>query len=132
MKTIHRHVLHSAVLSLLTLLAPKADALTEVKPLTKEDAKDLGISVTSQAYGEKSVWIELSFKVEGALKNYSPKKRHSRVELRYVEGDQPLMIVPIKESRLSAKHRNLRFMVARNQVPNLKLWIVIGSGSLAG
>ena len=56
-------------------------ALWEVEDVSTERAKELGMEVRSQAAGPNHVTVELEFKTEGALKDFS------RVDLRI--GDIP-------------------------------------------
>jgi hypothetical protein len=55
-------------------------ALREIAPLTKEEAKGMGIEVRAKAAGLDAVWLELEFKPEGKLKEFT------HVELKMAEG----------------------------------------------
>ena len=134
MKRLNRRILLSGMVVCCALLtSPFAHALTQLTTLNKGQANELGISVIIRPYGDKVVWVELAFDIDGALKDYSPEKRRSRVELRWEEEDhRTLMQVPLQETKLSQKRRQVKFMVPREHVSKLKLWIVVGAGLIPG
>ena len=134
MKRFDRLFLLSAmVVCCAVLTSPYAHALTELTTLTKDEADKLGISVVMKPYGDEVVWVEMSFNIDGALKDYSPEKRRSRVELRWEEEDHRTLVqVPLQETKLSQKRRQVKFMVPREHVSKLKLWIVVGAGLIPG
>ena len=61
-------------------------ALREVAPLTKAEAKKMGIELRAKPAGPDAVWLELEFKPEGTLKQFT------HVELKMTEGEKSLVI----------------------------------------
>ena len=101
--------------------------------VTKDRARELGMEVRSvDAGGPNRVRVELEFKVEGKLKEYDGRmKDHSRVELRISEGDNPLVIAPLREDRSKPGRVVVSFTADRTQLDKLNLWVMV-PGTLGG
>lgn len=116
----------AAAAVLLILLAPSTClALWGIERVTSERAKELGMEVRSIAAGPKQVRVELEFKVEGELKDFS------RVDLRVGQGDNPPVTAPLKEDRSKPGSATVSFSADRTQVDQLSLWVFV-PGSLGG
>src|SRR5258705_9962432 len=90
--------LHISVLALLLLAAPSlCFALREIAPLTREQARGMGIEVRAKAAGPDAVWLELEFKPEGKLKDFT------HVELMMTQGDKSVVVSAVlRETRSSS------------------------------
>lgn len=51
-------------------LPTRSPALAEIEEVSKERAKELGISVTSRPSANKDAWVQVEFKTTGALKGF--------------------------------------------------------------
>ena len=94
-------------------------ALWGIAPVSKETAKELGMEVRSQAAGPNDVRVELEFKPEGGLKNFS------QVELRVGEGDDSLVTAPLREDRSKPGRVVVSFTANRAQVDKARLRLVV-------
>jgi hypothetical protein len=94
-------------------------ALWEIAPVSKERAREMSIEVRSNAAGPNHVTVELEFKTEGALKNFS------RVDLRIGEGDNPPVTAPLREDRSKPGRVVVSFTADRAQLDKLKLWVFV-------
>jgi hypothetical protein len=94
-------------------------ALWGIAPVSKERAKEMGMEVRSTAAGPNQVTIELEFKLEGALKNFS------RVDLRIGEGDNPSVTAPLREDRSKPGRVVVSFTADRAQLDKLTLWVFV-------
>src|SRR5215216_2136275 len=72
-----------AALAVLLVAPGPCFALWSIAPVSKERAKEMGMEVRSERAGPNHVRVELEFKAEGLLKNYS------RVDLRFGTGNNP-------------------------------------------
>ena len=80
-------------------------ALMGIKPVSKDDAKEMGIEVRVTDAGPKDAWVELEFKPEGSLKDFS----HVSLEIR--DGDKLLVgYAPLQDKRTDAGNVVVRFM----------------------
>jgi hypothetical protein len=68
----------------------------EIAPLTKEEAKVMGIEVRAKPSGPDHVWLELEFKPEGKLKQFT------HVELVMAEGEKSLVVSAVLRETLSS------------------------------
>jgi hypothetical protein len=94
-------------------------ALWGIAPVSKERAKEMGMEVRSSAAGPNHVTVELEFKTEGELKNFS------RVDLRIGEGDNPAVRAPLREDRSKPGRVVVSFTADRAQLDKLKLWVFV-------
>ncbi len=92
--------------------------MEEVEIVTKERAKALGLSITSQANGPDSVRVGLEFEKQGELEEYS------RVELKQFDGDKLLLSVALKEGESKPGRVIVGFVAARSKLASLSLEIV--------
>jgi hypothetical protein len=104
--------------NLLTLESMSAAVMEEFEIVTKERAKALGLSITSQAEGPDAVRVRLEFEKQGELKEYS------RVELKQFDGDKLLLSVALKEGESKTGHVVVGFVAARSNLAALSLEIV--------
>jgi hypothetical protein len=108
-----------AVLAVVLVAPSPCFALTLIAPVSKERAKKLGMEVRSEADGPNQVRVELEFKAEGPLKNFS------RVDLRFGEGDNPPLTAPLKEDRSKPGRIVVRFTADRTQLDKISLWVIV-------
>jgi hypothetical protein len=71
------------------------------------------------------VRVELEFKTEGALKDFS------RVDLRIGAGDNPPVTAPLREERSRPGYVMVSFTADRAQLDTLSLWVMV-PGPLGG
>jgi hypothetical protein len=113
----------SAVAVLLAVAPSPCFAEFLLVSVSTERAKDLGIEVRSQPAGPNLVRVELEFKAEGELKNFS------LVNLRLGEGDNPLVTAPLQEDRSKPGRVMVSFTVDRAQLPKLNLRVMVPGGA---
>lgn len=119
-------------LSVLTVLLMAASsqcfAMMSIGYVSKERAKELGMEIRAQANGPNEVWVELEFKTEGQLKNFS------RVDLEIREGKKLLMgYAALKEDRSKLERVVVSFMANRAYLDKITLRVVTGvPGDMAG
>jgi hypothetical protein len=101
---------------LLAATSGKCHALWEIATVSKEQAKELGMQFRSTAVGPNHVQVELQFKAEGELKNFS------HAELRF---GKRTASAPLREDRSKPGHFAVRFTVDRNELGNLNLWVMV-------
>src|SRR4051794_16186918 len=84
------------------LVAPGACfAMWDIELVTKERARELGMEVRSESVSPTHIRVELGFKTEGELKNYTEDagQNYGSVELRIGQGDNPPVRAPLREDR---------------------------------
>ncbi len=104
------------------LIAPgRCFALMGIAQVSKEQAKEMGIEVRLTDSGPKDFWVELEFKPEGKLKDYS----HVSLEIR--DGDKLLVgYAALQEKRTDSGSVVVRFMADRAYLDKITLSIVAG------
>jgi hypothetical protein len=125
------------ILTVLTLLlfAASSDcfALMTLMPVSKQKAADMGIAIRVTGNGPDEAWVEMEFKAEGALKEFSPEKRGSRVSLEIRDGEKFLLgYAALQQERSNAGSVIVRFLVNRVFLDKVSLRIVVGSGLIPG
>jgi hypothetical protein len=108
-----------AALSVLLIIPNRSFALWEIAFVSKEQAKEMGMGVRSEVAGPNHVRMELEFKIEGALKDFSS------VDLRIGEGDNPPVTAPLREDRSKPGRVVVRFTADRGQLEKIKLWVMV-------
>lgn len=93
--------------------------------VSKERAKELSMEVRSTAAGPNQVRVELEFKAEGRLKDFS------RIDLRFGEGDNPALTAPLQEDRSKPGRIVVGFHADRAQLDKLALWVYVPGGTYA-
>ena len=107
-----------AATALLILAPSPCFALWGIAPVDKQVAKEMGMEVRWQAAGPRDVRVELDFKAEGKLKNFS------HVDLR-VGGNEPLVSAALKEDHSKPGRVVVSFAADRNQLDKLTLWVFV-------
>jgi hypothetical protein len=115
----------SAVAVVFVVAPSPCFALWGIAPVSKERAKELGMEVRSVPAGPNHVRVELEFKIEGELKDFS------RVDLRVGQGDNPPVTAPLREDRSKPGRVVVSFTADRAQLDKLSLWVMV-PGSLGG
>lgn len=118
-------VFNIAVLAVLLVAPSPCFALWGIAPVSKELAKEMSMEFRSNAAGPNHVTVELEFKTEGALKDFS------RVDLRIGEGDNPSVTARLREDRTKPGRVVVSFTANRAQLDKLKLWVFV-PGLLGG
>ena len=95
-----------------------AAVMEEFEIATKDRAKALGLSISSQADGPDAVRVNLEFEKQGELKEYN------RVELRQFDSDKLLLSVTLKEGESKTGRVIVDFVAARSNLATLSLEIV--------
>jgi hypothetical protein len=108
-----------AALAVLLVATGPCFALWLIAPVSKERAKELGMEVRSTAAGPNQVRVELEFKAEGLLKNFS------RVDLRFGDGDNPPLTAPLQEDRSKPGRVVVSFNADRAYLDKINLWVMV-------
>ena len=121
-------ILNISVLAFLLVTAPsQCFALREIALLTKEEAKGMGIEVRAKPAGPDAVWLELEFKPEGKLKQFS------HVELKMTEGEKSLVVsAGLRETRSSSGSVVVTFTASRAYLEKTTLSVVLRDPREAG
>ena len=102
-------------------------ALREIALLTKEEAKGMGIEVRAKPAGPDAVLLELEFKPEGELKQFS------HVELNMTEGEKSLVVsAGLRETRSSSGIVVVTFTASRAYLEKTTLSVVLRDPREAG
>ena len=108
-----------AVLAVVLIVPNPCFALWGFAPVSKELAKELGLEVRSSAAGPNQVRVELEFRTESPLKNFS------RVDLRFGEGDNPPLTAPLQEGRSKPARIVVSFNADRAHLEKINLWVFV-------
>src|SRR5262245_27671724 len=108
-----------AATGVLILAANPCFALWEIALVSKEQAKELGMEVRSHAAGPVDVRVDLEFKLEGVLKNFS------EVNLRISDGDKLIATAPLREDRSNPGRVVVSFTADRTRLDKLTLWVMV-------
>jgi len=108
----------SAVAVLLAVACSPCFAEFLLVSVSRERAKELGIEVRSQPAGPNLVRVELEFKAEGELKNFS------LVNLRLGEGDNPPLTAPLRKGRSKPGRIAVSFTADRAHLDKSTLWVM--------
>jgi hypothetical protein len=93
-------------------------ALWGIAPVSKEQAKEMGMEVRSHAAGPAEVRVELEFKSEGELKTVS------EVNLRFNDGGKTVVTAPLREDRSNPGRIVVSFTADRARLDKLTLWVM--------
>jgi hypothetical protein len=120
-----------AKISVLTFLFIAASsqcfALREIAFLTRKEAKEMGIEVRAKPAGPDAVWLELEFKPEGRLKDFT------HVELKMSEGEKSFVFsAALRETRSSSGSVVVTFTASRAYFEKITLSVVMHSPREAG
>ena len=124
------------VLAVLLVAPNRSFALWEIAPVSKEQAKEMGMEVRSERAGPNHVRVELEFKTEGKFGEFSPEgkfKDRSRVELRIGEGDKlrifeidnTSLTAPLREDRSKPGRVVVSFNADRAHLDKINLWVMV-------
>jgi hypothetical protein len=112
--------LHIFAIALALFIAPSSCfALWGIVSVTKEGAKEMGMEVRSTASGPKHLQVELEFKPEDKLKDFS------HVDLRFDQGDNPTLNVALREDRSKPGFVVVSFTADRGQLEKMKLRVFV-------
>jgi hypothetical protein len=117
-----RTIFNISVLAvLLVVAASPCLADMGIGPVSKAGAKELGLEMRFTANGTNEVWVELEFKAEGKLKDFS------HVSLEIGEGDKLLVgYAALREERSSSGSVVVRFLANRAYLDKITLRVVAG------
>lgn len=109
-----------SLLIALHVIAPSpCFALMLIEPVSKERARQLGMELRLKGGGTNEVWVELEFKAEGELKDFS----HVSLEIR--EGDKLLVgYAPLRGQPSDSGRVHVRFMANRAYLEKVVLRVV--------
>lgn len=111
---------HLAVLAVMIAIAPGTSfALWDLAPVSTGEAKKIGLEVRAERSGPNHIRVELEFKPEGQLKNFS------HVDLRIGDGDNPPLTAPLREDRSKPGRVIVSFTADRAQLEKLHLWVMV-------
>jgi hypothetical protein len=117
MKTIFK----TSVLAVLLLTPGLCFGLMGLKPVSKEQAKELGLELRFLGSGTNGFWVELEFKTEGKLKDFDC------VDLEIAEGEKLLLgWAPLRERRSDSGSVVVRFLADRAYLDKIILRAVTG------
>jgi hypothetical protein len=121
-------ILHISVLTFLLVAAPSlCFALREITPLTREQAQGMGIEVRAKPAGPDAVWLELEFKPEGTLKQFT------HVELKMTQGEKSLVVsAALRETRTSSGSILVTLTAGRAHLERTTLSVVMRDPQEAG
>lgn len=121
-------ILNISVLALLLVTAPSVCfALRDIAVVTKKQAKEMGIEVRAKLAGPDAVWLELEFKPEGKLKQFT------HVELTMTEGEKSLVVSAVlRETRSSSGSILVTFTASRAYLEKTTLSVVMRDPREAG
>jgi hypothetical protein len=94
-------------------------ALWGIAPVSKEEAKKLGMEVRTKATGPNHVTVELEFEAKG------PFKKFSRVDMRIGQGDNPPVTAALREDRSKPGSVVVGFIADRSEVDKISLWVMV-------
>lgn len=94
-------------------------ALTLTVPVSKEKAKELGMEVRSEPASPTDVRVELDFKIEGALKDFS------QADVQIGAGKNPLLTAPLREDRSKPGRVVVSFSAERGQLGIINLRVTV-------
>jgi hypothetical protein len=113
-------VLNILAVAVFLVVAPSpCFALWGIAPVSKENAKELGMEVRSKPAGPSHVRVELEFKPEDKLKNFSS------VDLLIGEGDNPPVTASLREDRSKPGRVVVSFAADRAQLDKLTLRVMV-------
>jgi hypothetical protein len=114
-----------AAVAIFLITAGRCFALWSVATVTKEEAKKLDMQVRSAPAGPKHVSVELDFPTDGELKGFS------RVDMHLGQGDDPPLIVSLREDRSKQGRVVVSFIAHADQLEKITLSVMI-PGSRGG
>ncbi len=122
MREIHRRNVLSASVTLLFVAAPSlCFAMMDIDLVSPKRAKELGMEIRSNAAGPDAVRIELEFKPDGELKDYS------RVDLEMHQNGKLLMTSILREERTKPGRVVVSFAADRGSLDKITLRVVTQS-----
>lgn len=132
-----KKILNIAVAVLLVVAPRPCFALWDVLQVSKEQAKEFGLQVSSQATGPTRVSVKLEFKIEGKFKVFSPEskfKDRSSVGLWIGQGENTQVSAELREDRSKAGSVVVGFTVDRAQLEQtqLRMMVPYSDGGLGG
>lgn len=107
------------LLAVLLIMPSVCFGLWEVAIVDKAKAKELGMDIRYKEAGPNHVRVEMTFKVEGELKQFD------RVEVALGEGDNPPFSATLRDTRPKPGVVHVEFLAARDQVTKviLSVWV---------
>jgi hypothetical protein len=109
-----------SVVALLLAIAPsRCFASWLIADVSKKQAKEMGMEVRSKPAGPHDVRVELEFKIEGKLKEFS------RVELRIRDGKKSVVTAALREDRSKPERVVVSFSADRTRLDKITLWVMV-------
>lgn len=101
-------------------------ALMMIADVSKERAKEMGVTMRSKKNGDAGVAVWLEFKTQGALKKFV------RVELRMTAGGKHLVSAPLQSSRPTANSVSVYFSADPAYLADSIFMIVVSEPAKGG
>ncbi len=123
-----------AVLAVLLVAPNRCRADWGIAPVSKEQAKELGMEIRSEPAGAKQVRVELELRTTGALKRFTEgggSKDFRGVQLRMGDGDNTSLTARLQEDRSKRGRVVVGFTADRDQLDKVVLWVYV-PGELGG
>ena len=117
----------SVLAVLLVVSAVPCHALISVAPVSKEQAKEMGMEIRLRANGADQIWVFLEFKAEGKLKDFS----HVSMEIRD-DGKLLLGWMDFGAKRSSSGKVVVSFLADRAFLDKIGLRVMVQSGLRTG
>ena len=114
-----------ALLFALCALPAPCSALDLIKDVSKESAKELGITVSSRTRAE-DVWVKVEFKPTG------PMKELKRADLVLTQGGKPLVTASLMARKPTPESFYFDFYVDPAALPNATVTIVVWGDPITG
>ena len=109
----------SVVTFLLITASSPCFASTGLVMVSKEQAKEMGVTMRSHTNGAEGVQVWLEFKTQGKLKEFS------RVELKMTVGGKHLVSAPLQASRPTTNSVSVTFSADPSYLATSEFWIVV-------
>ena len=113
-------ILNILAVAVFLVVAPSpCFALWEIAAVSKEGAKELGMQVRSEPADPNHVRVELEFKPEDKLKDFS------QVDLRFDQGDNPTLTAALREDRSKPGRVAVSFTADTAQLDKFTLRVIV-------
>ena len=127
MNTKTKMIVNISILTFL-LVAASSQCFAEmtIQDVSKERAKELGVTIRTNMNGQAGIQVRLEFKTDGELKGFS------RVELQIGDGEKRIMSAPLQVSYPSPGKVAVTFSAYSAYLSDCTLIIVVNDPPLGG
>jgi len=116
---------------LILAMSPTVLAMDTLLPITKDQARDLGLQFRCVPSGSESVWVRLEFEPEklgGGLGNTDFSKLPTHVAMEMRDGPRPLLSTILRDERSGSGRITVGFRAARSELGKLYLRVMADEG----